>query len=68
MLIPRGAQIIEFMGRNGLIGKIHPTSVMTKSEIMKEICSVFFAVLQPTGGSSKSLNMPALSLSFEVSI
>ena len=74
--IPRGAQVREFMGKNGLIRKIRLTSNMTESDIIREISSVFsvpmggredfsFTVLQPTGGSSKSLNMPALSSSFK---
>ena len=58
------------------MGKIHLTSSMSEPEIMNEIRSVFkkpmksnpnfpFKVLQPTGGSSKGLSIPALSSSFK---
>ena len=75
--IPRNKKTREFLGRNGLIGKIHLESSMTEEEIFLEICSVFqnamggsktFAfdeVLQHAGGSSKMLTVPALSSSFK---
>ena len=73
--IPRSKQVRDMLGRNGLLGKIRLTSSMTEAEIMDEICSVFekpmrnnpnfaFKILQPTGGSSKSLSTPALSSTF----
>jgi len=74
--IPRSKQARDMLGRNGLLGKIRLTSAMTETEIMDEIHSVFekpmkynpdfsFKILQPTGGSSKSLSAPALSSSFK---
>ena len=72
--IPRSQKVCDFLARNGLIGKINLSSAMSE-QIMDEIVSVFmgpmrnnhafrFAVLQPSGGSSKSLMVPALSASF----
>lgn len=63
------------LGRNGLMGKIRLKSSMSESEIMGEIRCVFrkpmrgssefsFKILLPSGGSSKSLTVPALSASF----
>ena len=63
------------LGRNGLIGKIRLMSSMSERQIMDEIKSVFrkpmkgkadfaFKILQPSGGSSKTLSIPALSSSF----
>ena len=74
--IPRNQKTREFLGRNGLIGKIHLESSMTEEEIFLEIRSVFqnamgssktfaFEILQHAGGSSKMLTVPALSLSFK---
>ena len=67
-------EIRDFLTRNGLMGKIRLSSSMTEEETMSEIRSVFsvpmktqsnfaFKVLQPSGGSSKSLSVPALSSS-----
>lgn len=64
------------LAKNGLIGKLRLTSDMTEETIFDEIRSVFrgpmgnsksfcFDVLQPTGGSSKSLTVPSLSHSFK---
>lgn len=64
------------LSKNGLIGKIRLTSDMTQEDIFDEIRSVFrgpmqgsstflFDVLQPAGGHSKSLTIPALSDSFK---
>ena len=66
----------DFLASNGLMGKIRLCSSMTEAEIMSEIRSVFsvpmrnqsnfaFKILQPSGGSSKSLSVPALSSSFK---
>ena len=74
--IPRSKEIRDFLARNGLMGKIRLSSSMTEEEIMSEIRSVFsvpmknqsnfaFKILQPSGGSSKSLSVPALSSSFK---
>ena len=74
--IPHSKEIRDFLARNGLMGKIRLTSSMTEEEIMSEIRSVFsvpmknqsnfaFKILQPSGGSSKSLSVPALSSSFK---
>ena len=73
--IPRRPATREMLARNGLIGKIHLESSMTEEEIMDEIRSVFrksmggstsfaFEILQPAGGGSKSLVVPAVSSSF----
>lgn len=64
------------LGNNGLIGKITLNSSMSEEEIFSEIRSVFrvlmnhnnnfsFQVLQPMGGSNKSLTIPAVSYSFK---
>ena len=64
------------LGRNGLMGKIRLSSSMSEEMIMDEIRSVFrrpmedkdnfmFPILQPSGGSSKSLSIPALSSSYK---
>ena len=74
--IPRSLSVREYLGKNGLIGKIHLDSSMSEEEIFAEIRSVFkvpmdyshtfaFEVLQPTGGSSKSLTIPATSSTFQ---
>lgn len=63
------------LAMNGLIGKIRLSSEMSQEDIFTEIRSVFrgamdgsntfrFHVLQPAGGNSKSLTIPALSESF----
>lgn len=73
--IPRGQRAREYLAENGLLGKIRLTSDMTEDEIMGEIRSVFkrpmdddplfkFVILQPSGGSSKTLTIPALSSSY----
>ena len=60
------------LAENGLIGKIRLRSDMTQDDIFDEIRSVFrgpmdesstfrFDILQPAGGHSKSLTIPALS-------
>ena len=70
--IPRSKEIRNFLARNGLMGKIRLSSYKTEEEIMSEIRPVFsgpiknqsnfaFKILQPSGGSSKSLSVPALS-------
>ena len=72
ILIPRSR---TQLAKNGLIGKIRLTSDMTQDDIFDEIWSVFhepmdgsstflFYVLQPAGGHSKSLTIPALSDSY----
>ena len=64
------------LGHNGLMGKIRLSSSMSEEMIMDEIRSVFrrpmkdrdnfmFTILQPSGGSSKSLSIPALSSSYK---
>ena len=64
------------LAKNGLIGKIRLTSMMTEEMIFDEIRSVFrgpmngnteflFEVLQPMGGTSKCLAIPSLSNSFK---
>jgi hypothetical protein len=64
------------LAKNGLIGKIRLTSMMTEEVIFDEIRSVFrgpmngntefsFEVLQPMGGTSKCLTIPSLSDSFK---
>ena len=74
--IPCSKHMRNFLASNGLIGKIRLSSSMTEEEIMSEIRSVFsipmrnesnfgFKILQPSGGSSKSLSVPALSSSFK---
>ena len=66
----------ERLSRSGLIGRISLNSSMTQEEIFAEVRNVFrgpmngsttfpFEVLQPTGGSSKSLTVPALSDTYE---
>ncbi len=71
---PRGQYRAE-LGRNGLIGKIHLTSLMLEEDVKNEIRSVFhepmagdpnfpFDFLQPTGGGSKLLAIPSVSSSF----
>ena len=63
------------LAKNGLIGKIRLTSDMTQDDIYDEIRSVFrgpmngsttfnFDVLQPAGGHTKCLTIPALSDSY----
>jgi len=58
------------------MGKIVLDSSMTEEEIMREIHSVFrkpmgfnpnfcFKVLQPAGGSSKTLTVPSVSPSYK---
>ena len=64
------------LAKNGLIGKIRLTSDMTQDDIFDEIRSVFrgpmdgsttfrFDILQPAGGQTKSLTIPALSGSYK---
>ena len=64
------------LAKNGLIGKIWLTSMMTEEMIFDEIWSVFrgpmngnteflFEVLQPMGGTSKCLAIPSLSNSIK---
>lgn len=71
--IPRGDR--DALGAKSLISKITLNSSMSQEEIFHEICAVFkkpmrnnnnfkFTILQPTGGGSKSLTIPALSESF----
>ena len=60
----------------GLVGKVTLSSNMTKDELFGEIRSVFrgpmggnedfpFLVLQPTGGTSRSLTIPAVSSTYK---
>ena len=71
--IPRNC---DDLSKHGLIGKLRLSSEMTEEEILDEIRSVFsyqfnddphfeFAILQATGGTSKSLTIPAVSSSFK---
>ena len=64
-----------YLAKNGLIGKIHLSSVMTIAEVEAEIRSVFkepmrncndfsFQYLQPTGCGSRCLTIPSVSSSF----
>lgn len=64
------------LATNGLIGKIRLSSETSEKTIFAEIRSVFrepmnnnelfqFDILQPMGGSSKSLTIPSLSESFK---
>ncbi len=74
--IPRKRKVRDFLATNCLIGKIRLTSTMSESDVMNEIRSVFeepmdddklfrFKILQPSGGSSKSLSVPVRSTSFK---
>ena len=74
--IPRSKEMRDILAKNGLIGKVRLLSSMKEKDIMKEIRSVFevpmrgkedfpFHILQPSGGNSKSLSIPALSSSFQ---
>ena len=74
--IPRKQEVRDFLASNNLTGKIRLTSAMTEEEIMSEIRSVFegpmmydtkfrFRILQPSGGSSKSLTIPVQSSSYK---
>lgn len=76
MKIPRNPKIREYLGKNSLIGKIRLNSSMDQDSIFREIRSVFsvpmdkdslfqFKVLQPAGGTSKSLTIPSLSSSYK---
>ena len=71
--IPRNR---EELASNGLIGKIRLYSSMNETEIFEEIRSVFrgpmndnqdfrFTILQPAGGGSKTLIVPALSPTYQ---
>ena len=73
MRIPRNR---EALCEAGLIGRIRLTSDMSEEEIFDEIRSVFkipmeenkhfeFDILQSTGGSTKNLVVPALSISYQ---
>ena len=73
--IPRSRCVREMLAKNRLIGKFALTSDMDEDEIRSEICSVFhmamrkdpifpFTILQPAGGTSKSLMIPSLSTSY----
>lgn len=72
---PRG-RYRAYLASNGLVGKLHLTSEMTKNDVKVEIRSVFkahmqndpefpFLYLQGTGGGSKSLIVPSQSSSFK---
>ena len=72
---PRGKYRAR-LGRLGLVGKVHLTSAMTVDEVRMEIRSVFeramgdnpsfpFTYLQATGGGSRSLSIPSVSVSFQ---
>ena len=71
--IPRNR---DALSESGLVGKITLSSNMTEDELFSEIRSVFrgpmggnedfpFTILQPTGGSSRSLTVPAVSSTFK---
>ena len=73
--IPRSTEKRTYLCAHGLVGKIRLTSDMAEEEIMDEIRSVFkrpfgydtafpFDILQPGGGSMKSLVIPSLSSSY----
>ena len=73
--IPRSG-LREELASNGLIGKIRLYSSMNEAEIFDEVRSVFrgpmndkedfkFTILQPAGGGSKSLIVPALSPTYQ---
>ena len=66
----------DMLARNGLLGKIRLSSLMSEDEIFSEIRSVFsvsmgekddfhFTILQPAGGGSKSLTIPSLSPTYK---
>ena len=72
--IPRGDR--EILASNSLIGKIALQSTMSEDEIFDEIRDIFqgpmknnkefnFVILQPTGGGSKNLMIPAVSKHFQ---
>ena len=70
---PRG-RYREFLGHQGLVGKIRLMSNMTAEDVVSEIHSVFqgavkkssfpFTFLQPTGCGSRSLTVPSVSSQF----
>lgn len=73
--IPRSRCAREMLAKNGLIGKVTLTSDMDEDKIHSDIFSVFqkamrkdpvfpFTILQPAGGTSKSLMIPSLSTSY----
>ncbi len=73
IMIPRRER--EYLASHSIIGKITLASNMSQDDIYDEILEVFkiqmnnnmdfqFTVLQPTGGGSKSLIVPALSKNF----
>ena len=68
---PRG----KYRARQRLIGKVHLSSDMTIEDVENEMRSVFkvpmgdnpsfpFQYLQPSGGGSRCLTIPSVSLSF----
>ena len=74
--IPRKKSSRQFLAVNKLVGKIQLQSSMSEFEIFQEIRSVFrvpmgdnddfqFKVLQPSGGDSRCLMIPELSLSYK---
>lgn len=74
--IPRKSIYREFLVINNLIGNIRLRSDMSEDNIMSEIRSVFrvpmnkdtlfdFKILQPSGGSSKSLSIRQVSSSYK---
>jgi len=73
--IPR-SDARDLLAANGLFGKIRFDSSMTEDTIFMEIRSVFkeamfsrpdfpFTILQPAGGGSKFLTVPALSATYQ---
>ena len=68
---PRGKARAR-LWRDGLIGKVHLTSVMSVEDVEDEIRSTFasvlgsgsFTYLQATGGSTRCLSVPSVSTSF----
>lgn len=72
---PRGKCRAE-LARNGLVGKVHLTTLMTVDEVSNEIRSTFesamfgdysfpFKYLQGTGGGIRGLTIPSVSSTFE---
>ena len=74
--IPWKKSVRDFLARNQLMGKIRLSSDMSEKSIMREVLSVYevamgkdkdfpFKILQNSGGSSRTLNTPAVSSSFK---
>ncbi len=72
---PRG-KFRARLGRDGLVGKVHLTSIMSVEEVAMEIRSAFefamggdhsfpFKYLQATGSGVRALSIPSVSSSFQ---